>query len=163
MPKENIEKIINIYTDGGCSGNPGPGGFGVAAFQNDKLIYEYNKMCSNTTNNREELKAILHAFELSQTIYKNNICYINSDSAYCVNICNNWIFNWYNNNWKRSKGKDIENLDLIKSLYKYITLDFFNCQVIKTKGHANILGNELADALATNNIRKINEIKNQLC
>ena len=163
MPKENIEKVINIYTDGGCSGNPGPGGFGVAAFQNDKLIYEYNKMCSNTTNNREELKAILHAFELSQTIYKNNICYINSDSTYCVNICNNWIFNWYNNNWKRSKGKDIENLDLIKSLYKYITLDFFNCQVIKTKGHANILGNELADALATNNIRKINEIKNQLC
>ena len=55
-------------------------------------------------------------------------------------------------------NKIVENIDLVKSLYKYLSKDFFNCQVVKTTGHANVTENELADALATNNIIKFNKI-----
>lgn len=119
-----MEKI-EIYTDGSCRKNPGPGGFGVICFNENKIIQVIKKQNSNiTTNNREELKAILTAFKLSQTKYKNKICIIYSDSAYCVNICNDWIHAWARNGWKNSKKKEIENIDLIKELYNYINIDF---------------------------------------
>lgn len=149
---------INIYTDGSSRGNPGPGGFGVVAFIHDNENfpdYSYSESTENTTNNREELKAILHAFEYAMRLqnhpfYKNlNLTFIiYSDSSYCVNICNDWIFTWARNNWLNSKNKTIENKDLIESLYKYLTIDFFPCQVVKTQGHNKIYGNELADAKA---------------
>lgn len=149
--------VIYMYTDGACKGNPGPGGFGVISVKNKEVQYKYSESCDNTTNNREELKAILHVFELAD---KNpNLYYIiMSDSAYCVNTINDWIFKWSNNNWKRSNNQPVENLDLIQSLYKYLIKDFWNCQVMKIKGHSNIINNELADALATNNINKFNKI-----
>ena len=152
--------VIYMYTDGACKGNPGPGGFGVISVKNKEVQYKYSESCDNTTNNREELKAILHVFELAD---KNpNLYYIiMSDSAYCVNIINDWIFKWSNNNWKRSNNQPVENLDLIQSLYKYLIKDFWNCQVMKVRGHSNIINNELADALATNNVNKFNKIINE--
>jgi len=156
---------VTIYTDGACSGNPGPGGFGVVVFENNDRIpnlthYEHSE---NTTNNREELKAILKAFEYAEKIYPDvSTILIYSDSAYCVNICNDWIFTWAKNNWINSKKKTIENKDLVEQLYKYISKDFFNCQVIKVKGHANSEQNELADALASNNRNKYNKIINTI-
>ena len=152
--------VIYMYTDGACKGNPGPGGFGVISVKNKEVQYKYSESCDNTTNNREELKAILHVFELAD---KNpNLYYIiMSDSAYCVNTINDWIFKWSNNNWKRSNNQPVENLDLIQSLYKYLIKDFWNCQVMKVKGHSNIINNELADALATNSVNKFNKIINE--
>lgn len=61
------------------------------------------------------MKAILYAFDLVATCYKDDICIIHSDSTYCVNMCNNWIYTWVKNNWKNSK-KEVENLDLVLSL-----------------------------------------------
>ena len=104
-----------IYTDGSCAGNGkavNSGGFGVVVLDNDEnLLYTYNKRCENTTNNREELKAILYSmlnygintnkYEFSQVEYP--IVY--SDSAYCVNTFNQWMFNWANNNWLKSDNK----------------------------------------------------------
>lgn len=149
--------VIYMYTDGACKGNPGPGGFGVISVKNKEVQYKYSESCDNTTNNREELKAILHVFELAD---KNpNLYYIiMSDSAYCVNTINDWIFKWSNNNWKRSNNQPVENLDLIQSLYKYLIKDFWNCQVMKVRGHSNIINNELADALATENDNKFKKI-----
>lgn len=158
--------MIKIYTDGSCKKNPGSGGFGVVILNEETKVLEYfyNEKCSETTNNREELKAILHAFELAQTKYKNEDCLIYSDSAYCVNICNNWIHNWARNEWKNSKKRTVENIDLIQLLYKYLNIDFFNCQVIRVSGHQGVLGNELADALATDNKVKFQKLvdKNNL-
>ena len=145
-----------IYADGACKGNPGLGGYGVVIIKDNQIIYKHSEQCENTTNNREELKAILHAFEYCQKI--NEDCIIYSDSAYTVNMLNNWIFTWATNGWKNSKKQIVENIDLVKALYKYINIDFFNCQVVKCKGHANIIGNELADALASNNINKWNKL-----
>lgn len=153
--------MIKIYTDGSAKNNGkqnSTGGFGVVVFKDDKIIYSYKEQCKNTTNNREELKAILHAFELAQTKYKYETCIIYSDSSYCVNICNNWIYSWAKNNWTNSKKKQVENIDLVKSLYNYLTIDFFNCQVMKITGHVGITENELADALATNEIARFNRI-----
>jgi ribonuclease HI len=86
---------------------------------------------------------------------------IYSDSIYCVNICNNWIWNWVNNDWKNSKNEIIKNFDLIESLYKYLNTKNLSCQVKKINGHSGIVGNELADALATNNWKKFEDIKNK--
>lgn len=150
--------MIYIYTDGSSKGNPGPGGFGVVALKDNTIKYSYYEQDENTTNNREELKAILHAFYLSQTKFKETDCIICTDSSYCYNICNDWIFSWAKNNWKNSKKKTVENLDLIQQLYNYLNIDFFNCQVIRIPGHQNIVGNELADALATLNNKKYEKI-----
>ena len=151
-----------IYTDGACSGNPGPGGYGVVAIEDGQIIAVNSQSCENTTNNREELKAIIQAFELASIFQKEVTIY--SDSAYAVNMINDWIWNWAKNDWKNSKKKEVENIDLVKIIYNYITKENYNCQVIKVKGHAGEVGNELADALATLNHKKFIDIceKNDL-
>ena len=149
---------IEIYTDGACSGNPGPGGFGLVAVDGKIVKYAYNEECEETTNNREEMKAILHAFEYACTYFRFDDVLIYSDSAYCVNMINDWIWTWAKNGWKNSKKKTVENLDLVKDLHKYLTMEFFPCQVIKVKGHDGNAANELADALATNNEKKYQKI-----
>ena len=151
-----------IFTDGACSGNPGPGGYGVVAIEDGQIIAVNSQSCENTTNNREELKAIIQAFELASIFQKEVTIY--SDSAYAVNMINDWIWNWAKNDWKNSKKKEVENIDLVKIIYNYITKENYNCRVIKVKGHAGEVGNELADALATLNHKKFIDIceKNDL-
>ena len=87
---------------------------------------------------------------------------IYSDSSYCVNVINNWMLQWGRSNWKNSRGKIIANQDLIIPLYHYYTKKNLNCQIMKIKGHSEILGNELADALATFNTQKFNDISQKL-
>lgn len=151
--------MIKIYTDGACSGNPGAGGYGIVVFNNDDHIVLYESLnCDNTTNNKEELKAVIRAFEIVENRYKEEKCIIYSDSAYVVNICNDWIYRWCKNNWCNSKNKPILNLPYIQTLYKYCSKKNLDCQVVKINGHANILGNELADALATGNTTKCKKL-----
>ena len=153
--------MIEIYTDGSCRGNGqenSNGGFGVAAIENEKIIYMSSQDAMPTTNNREELKAIIHALELTQTEYKDKKCIIYSDSAYCVNMCNDWIWNWYHKGWVRTGNKPIENLDLVKQIYQYLIIEFNNFEIIKVKGHNGNLGNEIADALATFDKAKLAKI-----
>ena len=170
---------IEYYTDGACSGNPGPGGFAVVRLDKhrhkedkDKFLYIL-KWDSNyfeeTTNNRMELMAIISAIESVLDVDKEDFRFfdkftkfiINSDSAYCVNICNDWIWKWADNGWKRAKGKLIENLDLIIELYvllnqlKERNIDY---KIQKCAGHAGILENELADALASRNENKFQKL-----
>lgn len=147
-----------IYTDGACKGNPGPGGFGVLIKEDSIIKYKYSKECEQTTNNREELKAILHALDIAYRCFYFETVLIYSDSAYCVNMINDWIWTWARNDWKNSKKKTVENIDLVKKIYNYINKEFYHCQVVKIKGHSGIIENELADALATNDEKKYNKI-----
>ena len=144
-----------IYTDGSCQKNPGPGGFGVVVLDNDEnLITTYQERENNTTNNREELKAILWAF-LKYAEPKGdgeNALIVYSDSAYCVNTLTNWMFSWEKNGWKKSDNKTPENLDLIKPFFKHLQNGFF-IDLQKVKGHAGNKWNELADQLATGKIQ----------
>lgn len=83
--------MIIIYTDGSAKANgslDNRGGWGLVVMRNGSLLETYNESSFNTTNNREEIKAVLKAFELAQTKYKNEECIIYSDSLYVVNICN---------------------------------------------------------------------------
>lgn len=148
---------MRFYCDGSCSKNPGPGGHAIVATMNDQQFFVYQGQRSEeTTNNREELKALIFVLEhfphdIIETIYM--------DSKYCVQIYNEWIENWYKNNWKRSNNHPIENLDLIKTLHKNINKNFTRCQVEWVKGHAGDVGNEIADAYASNNQKKIEKLK----
>lgn len=139
-----------VYVDGSCTGNGkavNSGGFGVVVLDNDEnLIYTYAKRSTNTTNNREELKAILFSLITYGKNRPTPIVY--SDSTYCVNTFNDWMFRWASNNWIKSDGNSPENLDLIQAYY-----DFYNkgyrIDLRKIKGHAGHKWNEMADKLAT--------------
>jgi ribonuclease HI len=141
------------YTDGSCQGNPGPGGFGVVVLDdNENEILSYSKRCkTNTTNNREELKAILWAFFNLGVKDKSSHLTVYSDSAYCVNTLTNWMFNWERNGWLKSDNKEPENLDLIKPFFEFLQKGY-QIELKKVKGHANNKWNEKADLLATGKI-----------
>lgn len=143
-----------IYTDGSCSGNPGPGGFGVVILDDsNKLIECYAESCPNTTNNREELKAINWAMEFfgQQDEHWCQPNEVYSDSAYAVNTYNSWMDNWARNGWKKSDKKTPENLDLIQEFYSFRQAGY-KIELMKVKGHDTNKWNNLADALATGKI-----------
>ena len=153
--------MLYIYIDGSSRKNGKKGGYGIVIFDdNNNLIDAYQEQFDNVTNNQMELKAFLKTFELLNTKYKGEQATIYSDSAYCVNILNSWIYSWSNNNWKTSKGETIKNLDIILSLYKYYNINFFINQIyiIKVDGHKGIIGNELSDSLAKADVPKFSNI-----
>lgn len=135
-----------FYTDGSAHPNPGSGGFGVVTVDpKGEVIETYAKHCDNTTNNAEEMKAILYAAYRARLAGESAIIY--SDSAYAINTFTNWMYSWERNNWTKSDGKVPENLDLVKAFFdlsKTMDINF-----IKVKGHKGNKYNELADKLAT--------------
>lgn len=135
-----------FYTDGSAHPNPGPGGFGVVTVDpKGEVIETYAKHCDNTTNNAEEMKAILYAAYRARLAGESAVIY--SDSAYAINTFTNWMYSWERNNWTKSDGKVPENLDLVKAFFdlsKTMDINF-----IKVKGHKGNKYNELADKLAT--------------
>ena len=139
-----------IYTDGSAHPNPGPGGFGVAVYYAGELINVHSEQCEETTNNREEIKAIL--WTMKNYGVPNNDWYqppvVYTDSAYCYNAFTNWMFGWERNNWTKSDNKPILNLDLIKEYFN-LYQQGYRIELKLVKGHAGVEGNEIADALAT--------------
>ena len=107
---------------------------------------------------------------LADELYKDEKVKIISDSAYCINMVTSWIFNWARNGWQTAAKKPVENLDLVQAIYKLIDQPFYHCSFEKINGHNEHIGNELADALATDNENKYNdyieeydiEVKNQI-
>lgn len=160
--------MIELYTDGSAKANGKEnncGGFGVCVLVPDesrksgfRIDYTISKQFKNITNNQMELQAIISALNLTQSRYKNEKCIIKSDSAYCVNMFNDWIYHWHRNGWVRQKNQPVENLDLVKQIWEYCKLEWPNFIVEKIPGHSGLLGNEVADALATNNQEKLDKI-----
>ncbi|MFD2673584.1 ribonuclease HI [Marinicrinis sediminis] len=136
-------KELTIYTDGACSGNPGPGGWGAL------LMYgEHRKEISgaeaNTTNNRMEIEAVIQALELLKEPCEVKLY---SDSAYVVNCFKQgWYRNWQKNGWKNSKNQPVENQDLWKRLLAL--MDKHKVEYIKVKGHSDNPYNNRCDELA---------------
>lgn len=142
-------------TDGSCSGNPGPGASAVIEFDNEtgkKILYYDICPCDNSTNNREELKAIIRVF--SHFANDTEKIAIYTDSQYCYKLFNEWIWNWFRNDWRKSSGKEIENLDLVKEAFEYLKKYGNNVTVLKVKGHSGNVHNEIADAVVTYNKTK---------
>ena len=146
-------KEITIYTDGACSGNPGPGGWGAVLIYNShrKEISGGEKL---TTNNRMELTALIKALEIVNQKCKINIF---TDSKYlCDGINKGWAENWRKNNWKKSDNKPAINPDLWEKLLNLLKNHEYEINWVK--GHAGHPENELCDKLATDEIKKINSI-----
>lgn len=137
-----------VYTDGACSSNPGPGGWGAIILLPTKNIklsgYEFE-----TTNNRMELKAIIRGLETCIQLKQKTI-EIYSDSAYAVNAVNKgWLKLWRLNGWKTSSASEVKNKDLWEKLLVILKLNL-DLKFIKVKGHSGDTYNEMADKLARN-------------
>ena len=151
---------VKAYTDGACSGNPGPGGWGVflVAENNagevvkEETLYGKNK---ETTNQIMELTAAINALESLKR--KNVHITIFTDSKYVIDGITKWIFGWLKNNWSTASKKPVANRFLWKELYDLTKNQ--NVEWVWVKGHAGVLGNEKADSLA---VRGREEASNDL-
>ncbi len=144
-----MEKVV-IYTDGACSGNPGPGGWGAI------LMYKSNKKeisggSNNTTNNIMELTAVIQGLKLLKYPCEVDLY---SDSAYVVNsFKQGWIYNWVKNNWRTSGKEPVKNREIWQELYELTKIHKVN--FIKVKGHSDNQYNNRCDELARNAIKSI--------
>ena len=133
---------VTIYTDGACSGNPGPGGWG-ALLQFGEHERELKGGEGNTTNNRMELTAAVAALE---TLKRTCKIHLHTDSTYLRDGMTSWIHNWKRNGWRTTAKKPVKNVDLWLRLDEAIQSHDIEWHWIK--GHAGDPGNEAADALA---------------
>ncbi|MCH4153097.1 MAG: ribonuclease HI [Saccharofermentans sp.] len=137
-----LTKVI-IYTDGACSGNPGPGGW-AAILRSGSVSKEMSGGEANTTNNRMELQGVISGLK---ALTRPCEVEVHSDSAYVVNAFRqNWIDKWVSNGWKNSAKADVANSDLWKQLVALT--DFHRVTFIKVKGHADDELNNRCDELA---------------
>ena len=147
-------KKVTIYTDGACSGNPGPGGWG-AILEYGPHRKELSGYMAGTTNNRMELFAAISALG---ALKEPCDVVLYSDSSYLVNAFEqNWLTNWKRNNWKNSAGKPVENQDLWTVLL--IQTKKHHVKFVWVKGHASNPNNNRCDELARSAIgeyRRIN-------
>jgi ribonuclease HI len=137
-----MEKLIYIYTDGACRGNPGPGGWG-AILECDGYKKEINGATQLTTNNIMELTAVIKALEL---VKNSSSIVITTDSTYVKNGITEWIHNWKVKGWKTANKKPVKNKDLwqlLDSLSQKHNIDWK-----WVRGHTGHPGNEKADQLA---------------
>lgn len=143
-------KEVTIYTDGACSGNPGPGGWGAILMCNG-VQKEISGAKKDTTNNIMEITAVLEALKLLK-IECNVKVY--SDSAYVVNAFNQgWIYNWKKNNWRTAGKEPVKNQELWEELYNLTQKH--KVEFIKVKGHSDNELNNRCDFLATSAIKTL--------
>ena len=145
---------VTIYTDGACSGNPGPGGW-AAILMAGGAKKEMSGGERDTTNNRIELMAVIEGLKALKRPCKVDIY---SDSAYVVNAFEqNWIGKWVKNGWKNSAKAEVANSDLWKELINLTSMH--NVTFHKVKGHADNEFNNRCDELAVRELKKISEGK----
>lgn len=142
-------KKVSVYTDGACSGNPGPGGWGAILKygEHEKEIAGFE---DDTTNNRMELTAALEALKCLKEQCEIDLY---SDSSYLVNSFNNgWVYNWSRNGWKTAGKEDVKNIELWKQLLELNR--FHKINWIKVKGHADNEYNNRCDKIAVAMIKQ---------
>lgn len=144
---------VTIYTDGACSGNPGPGGWGAILMLGENRK-EISGGSENTTNNIMELTAVIEALKILKRPCKVNVY---SDSAYVVNaFLQKWIYGWMKKGWKTASGDSVKNKELWQELYSLTkTHDVtFN----KVKGHSDNEFNNRCDEMAVAESKKFTRI-----
>ena len=140
---------VVIYTDGACSGNPGPGGWGVVLRWNG-TEKELHGGELQTTNNRMELMAAIQALE---ALNRPSRVQLYTDSVYLLNGITKWIAAWQRNGWRTSARKPVKNEDLWRRLVE--AMNGHEVRWLWVKGHAGEEGNERADALARLGIEEV--------
>ena len=144
-------KKITIFTDGACSGNPGPGGWGAVLIYNDK-VKKISGAEKDTTNNRMELMATIEALKALKT---SCVVDLFTDSRYVKDGITKWLINWEKNSWLNSQKKPVKNKDLWQQLNLEVQKHKVNWYWVK--GHSGHEQNDIADSLAVNAITKLKE------
>ncbi len=134
------KNILEIYTDGACKGNPGPGGWGALLLWNDHQK-KISGFVADTTNNRMELQAAIEALKAVKKPLKIKL---HTDSTYVRSGITEWIKKWQSNGWNRGK---IKNIDLWQELHELTTQ--FEIEWIWVKGHSGHKYNDIVDQLAS--------------
>ena len=143
------EKII-IYTDGACSGNPGPGGWGTILMYKG-IKKEISGNMKDTTNNIMEITAVIEGLK---QLKKQSEVQIYSDSSYVVNAFKQgWIYNWIKKGWKTASGENVKNKELWQELYSLTKIH--KVEFIKVKGHSDNEFNNRCDEMAREAIKKL--------
>ncbi|MDP4840313.1 MAG: ribonuclease HI [Alphaproteobacteria bacterium] len=138
---------IHIYTDGACSGNPGPGGWGAVIQENHETRELFGGE-DHTTNNRMEMLATIKALE--SVLNSKKIVHLHTDSTYVKDGITSWVKNWQKNNWKTASNKPVKNQDLWQKLIAICDKKEVSWHWVK--GHAGHPENERADFLARNGV-----------
>jgi ribonuclease HI len=144
----NSAPTILIFSDGACSGNPGPGGWASIVALPDGTVQELGGGAKDTTNNRMEMVAALRALI---TLEPKEACTIvlYTDSTYLIRGITQWVFGWRAKGWKNAEGKDVANRDLWEELLREVTrLKPSTIDWKYVKGHAGFPGNERCDEIA---------------
>ena len=143
-----VDKVVHIFTDGACKGNPGPGGWG-AILQYDASMKEIKGFSPNTTNNIMEITAVIEALK---SLKRSCNIIITTDSTYVKNGITDWIHTWEKRNWKTANKKSVKN----KELWKKLNLETQRHQITWkwVKGHSGNPNNERADELANEAIEE---------
>jgi ribonuclease HI len=141
-----MSEIINVYTDGACKGNPGPGGWGVLMQWNghEKELFGGE---AQTTNNRMELRAVIEALAV---LKRDTPVRVHTDSKYVLDGITSWIHNWKKRGWKTAGKKPVKNADLWQQLD--VLAVQYTVTWVWVKGHSGHHGNERADALANRGV-----------
>lgn len=137
--------IQSIYTDGACTGNPGPGGWGVVVYFNNGSVHEMGDAAPHTTNNKMEMQAAIAALKYFHTSGQSQPITLYTDSEYLINCVTKWVKGWKKKGWKKADGNPVQNQDLLE------VLDELNTRQISwqhVRGHAGNVGNERCDAIA---------------
>ena len=144
--------MIVIYTDGGCSGNPGPGGWAFVVSENGEIREYRSGGDQSTTNNKMELTAVINALEYAKANGERDVVIL-TDSQYVKNGITVWIHSWKKNGWRTSSKAPVKNVEY------WVTLDKLNDELNVdwqwVKGHAGIVGNEECDRLVRMETAKV--------
>ncbi len=145
----NSEEVIDIYTDGACSGNPGPGGWGaiLRAAGREREIFGGESL---TTNNRMELRAVIEALSTLKRPVKVRV---HTDSQYVQKGSSEWIHAWKRRGWKTADRQPVKNIDLWQALDALASRHDIEWRWVK--GHAGHIENERADALARRGVAEL--------
>jgi ribonuclease HI len=143
MTKEPAPGVVEIYTDGACSGNPGPGGWGAVLSYSGHTRELSGGEAAPTTNNRMELMAAIQALE---SLTRPAKVRLHTDSSYLRNGITGWLAGWKRNGWRTASKQPVKNEDLWRRLDAAAAKH--DVQWLWVKGHAGDPGNERADALA---------------
>ncbi len=138
----NSPPHVEIYTDGACTGNPGPGGWGAILIKGEHS-HEISGGETRTTNNRMEMLAAIKAL---QALKRPCNVVLHTDSQYLVRGATEWISNWKRKGWKTGQSTSVKNVDLWQQIDQLMSVHAITWRWVK--GHSGILENERADALA---------------
>ncbi|MBC7385664.1 MAG: ribonuclease HI [Cryobacterium sp.] len=140
------EHNLVIFTDGACSGNPGPGGWGAVLAHPEGKIIELGGSSRATTNNQMELLATIEGLEAARDFQGQVSVY--TDSTYVIRGITQWVWGWRKRDWKTAQGKEVANQDLWKNLVRVVSARKLKPEWHYVRGHIGTPGNERCDEIA---------------